>query len=243
VLPLRRYCPRWLNFPALVIGSVIPDAGYLFGEKGAGGFSHRFLGSFGFSLPAGILVVMLFYWLRAPLVRTLPTPYQRALLPLCERPPGSPWAIVISLLIGAWTHLLWDSFTHTNGWFVQHLPVLQSPVALVAGRTARVCHLLWYACSFAGVVWLFWMFEKWKQAAVNSGAGVPGKAVMRDAVLVAILVVPIELVHHLVRLDKLGLILLAVVCALLVIGIVLRVASTRKDPNAAPPAAEDREAD
>jgi hypothetical protein len=243
VLPLKRYCPRWLNFPALVIGSLTPDAGYLFGELHGGRFSHDLLGSFGFCLPAGLLMVVLFYWLRAPLARMMPTPYQRALLPLCQRPPGSPWAIVISLLIGAWTHLLWDSFTHTNGWFVQHLSVLQSPVVLVAGRRARVCHLLWYGCSFAGVVWLFWVFEKWKQGCVNGAAAVSGKAVMRDAVLVAILVVPIELVHHLVRLNKLGLCLLAVVCALLVIGIVLRVASTRKAPAAPHPAAEGREAD
>ena len=30
VLPFRRYCSRWLNFPALVIGSLVPDLGYLF---------------------------------------------------------------------------------------------------------------------------------------------------------------------------------------------------------------------
>lgn len=90
VMPLRRYCPRWLSLPALIIGSVSPDAGYLFGEKGAGGFSHGFLGSFGFCLPAGLLMVALFYSLRAPLAGILPAPYQRALLPLCKRPPGSP---------------------------------------------------------------------------------------------------------------------------------------------------------
>jgi hypothetical protein len=243
VMPLRRYCPRWLNFPALIIGSMIPDAGYLFGEKGADEFSHRFLGSFGFCLPAGILMVALFYWLRAPLVRILPASYQRALLPVCQRPRDSLWAIVISLLIGAWTHLLWDSFTHTTGWFAQHLPVLQSQVALVAGRQARVCHLLWYGCSFAGVVWLIVLFERWKQACVGAGAGARGTAVMRDAVLVAILAVPVELVHHLVRLNKLGLCLLAVACALLLLGIVLIVATTRKDPTATAPAAEGRDAD
>ena len=229
VLPLRRYCPRWFSFPALVIGSLTPDAGYLFGEAGGGGFSHGLLGSIGFCLPAGLVLAGLFYWLRAPLVKILPAPYQRALLPVCQRPPGSFWTIVISLLIGAWTHLLWDSFTHNNGWFVQRLPLLQSPVAVVAGHQARVCHLLWYGCSFAGVVWLFVVFEKWQRAYVTPGAGVRGKTVMRDAVLVAIMVVPIELVHHLVRLNKIGLCLLAVACALLVLGILLRVANARKD--------------
>jgi hypothetical protein len=50
-----------------------------------------------------------------------------------------------------------------------------------------------------------------------------GKTVIRDALLVAIMVVLIELVHHLIRLNKLGLCLLAIVCASLVLAIVLRV--------------------
>ena len=136
--------------------------------------------------------------------------------------------MVISLLIGAWTHLLWDSFTHTDGWFVQHLPVLSSQVALIAGRRVRVCHLLWYGCSFAGIVWLFAAFEKWKQASLGADTGVLSKTVLRDAVLVAAAAVPIELVHHLIRLNKLGLCLLAGACGLLVLGILLRVMSSRK---------------
>ena len=222
VMPLRRYCPRWLSFPALIIGSVVPDAGYLFGEAHGGRFSHEFVGSFGFCLPAGLVMVGLFYWLRAPAARLLPAPYQRALLPLCQRPPSSLWAIVISLLIGAWTHLLWDSFTHISGWIVQHVPVLQGQITLVMGHEVRVCHLLWYGCSFAGMVWLFAMFEKWKQGAVGAAPGVRSRSVLWDAVLVALSVVPIELVHHLVRLNKLGLCLLALACALLAVAIVLR---------------------
>jgi Domain of unknown function (DUF4184) len=132
------------------------------------------------------------------------------------------------LLIGAWTHLLWDSFTHSDGWFVQHLPILQSPTIAVAGRRARVCHLLWYGCSFAGVVWLFLEFERWKRANVRGCAGASGTAALRDAVLVAILVVPIELVHHLVLHNQLGLCLVAALCALPVIGIVLKMASAHK---------------
>ena len=132
------------------------------------------------------------------------------------------------MLIGAWTHLLWDSFTHTNGWFVQHLPVLQGPVAVVAGHQARVCHLLWYGCSFAGVVWLFLVFERWKRANVSGCAGASGTVVLRDGVLVAILVVPIELVHHLVHHNQLGVALVAALCALPVIGIVLKVASAHR---------------
>jgi hypothetical protein len=228
VLPLRRYCPQRLNFPALVIGSLTPDASYCLGEKAGGAFGHSLLGSVVFCLPVGLVLLALFYGLRTPLARMLPAPYPQALLPLCRRPVGPFWVVVISLLIGAWTHLLWDSFTHTNGWCVQHLPVLRSAVISVDGRTARVCHLLWYGCSFAGVIWLFLAFEKWKQASVSGGAGAPGKAVLRDAVLVAVLVLPIELAHHFVRNNKPGLLLIAAVCALPVLGVALKMGNARK---------------
>ncbi len=36
--------------------------------------------------------------------------------------------ILISLLLGAWTHNFWDAFTHEHGWFVERIPWLQQPV-------------------------------------------------------------------------------------------------------------------
>jgi hypothetical protein len=234
VLPLRRYCPRWLNFPALVVGSLAPDAGYLFGEHYGGPFSHRLIGSVGFCLPLGFMVVALFYWLRSPAVRLLPAPYQRALLPLCARPWGSLWSVLLSLLIGAWSHQLWDSFTHNDGWAVLHLPLLRMELFKALGRTVRVCHVLWYGCSFAGLIWIFLAFERWKRNYVAGGAASSGQVVLRDAVLVALLTLPIELGHHLIRRNKLGLCLLAAVCALPVIAIVLRLRNTRRGASPKP---------
>ena len=226
VLPLRRYCPRWLSFPALVIGSLCPDAGYLFAAFHVDHFSHQFLGSIGFCLPLGMALLALFYALRLPLARMLPAAYRQALIPLCQRPRDSLGAIIISLLIGAWTHLLLDSLTHADGWIAQLLPLLRSPVMNVAGRTAKVCHLLWYGCSFAGVVWLFVVFEKWKRLNVSGGA-VSRATVAWEAVLVALVVVPVELLHHHVIHLKPGLYLLAALCTLPVVGIVWKVASAR----------------
>jgi len=195
-------------------------------------FSHRFLGSIGFCLPMGLVLLALFYALRLPLVRMLPSSYQQALLPVCERPRGPLWGMVISLLIGAWTHLLWDSFTHADGGIVRLLPLLQSTVISVGGRTARVCHLLWYGCSFGGVVWLCLVFERWKRANVRGCAGASGTAALRDAVLVAILAVPVELMHHRILPIKLGLYLVAALCALPVIGVLSRMAGARRDAPA-----------
>ena len=145
VLPLRRYCPCWLNFPALLIGSLMPDAGYFFGEQHVGPFSHGLTGGFAFCLPGGLVMVLLFYWLRSPALKLLPGPYQRALLPLCQRPYPSLWAVLLSLMIGTWSHQLWDAFTHNDGWAVQHLPVLQTAVvtAFAPHGQAVPCPLVW----------------------------------------------------------------------------------------------------
>jgi hypothetical protein len=229
VLPLRRYCPRWLNLPALIIGSLTPDAGYFFSEQHLGTLSHRFTGGFIFCLPLGVLLAAAFFALRTPAVKLLPRAYQEALLPWCRRGIGSFWIVLLSLLVGIWSHQLWDSFTHRGGWAVVHLPLLQEVAFTAFGRTARVCHLLWYGCSFAGVIWVFLAFEKWKQSQVAGAAGAPTRTVLRDAVLVALLVLPIQLAHHLVQHRQWRLMLVAAVCAVPVGIIVLRVRRARQD--------------
>jgi hypothetical protein len=76
VLPLRRYCPRYLSFPGLIAGSLSPDFGYLLGHLHVDQFSHRFwAGSFGFCLPAGLLAVGAYYLVRPPLLALLPARY------------------------------------------------------------------------------------------------------------------------------------------------------------------------
>src|SRR5882672_2158342 len=128
VLPLRRYCPRLLSFRALVVGSIVPDVAYCFRNSHVDEFAHSWIGSVGFALPVGIIALFLLSFCSAPVVRILPPRYRAAFLPLCERPLGSPFVVVISLLIGAWTHLLLDSMTHKYGGIVGHLSSLQIPL-------------------------------------------------------------------------------------------------------------------
>src|ERR1041385_6474131 len=112
VLPLRRFAPRWLCFPGLVVGAVVPDAGY---AVGLDFYSHSWIGSVIFSLPVGMVMLILFYWLRGPASRWLPSRQRELFQPLCRSNPGPWYGIIASLLIGAWTHLVWDSFTHKYG--------------------------------------------------------------------------------------------------------------------------------
>jgi len=150
-LPLRRWCPQYFDFPALVVGSLTPDLATSIDDLEY--FSHTLLGTFAFCLPIGLLTLWIFHRVRLPTVSTLPNPHQAALLRLCTGPPNS-WAhIIISLLLGSWLHIVWDLFTHDHSWLVNHVALLSFPLAGVA-----VNHLCWLLSTLAGSASLFAMY-------------------------------------------------------------------------------------
>jgi hypothetical protein len=172
VLPLRRFSPRYLNFPALVVGSLTPDLGYAFGNPNIEDFSHQLLaGSFGFCLPLGLVLMLGFYLIRLPVVCLLPARYSQVFIPLCRRPVGSLWIIGPSLLLGAWTHQLLDAFTHPQFWLVQYIPGLIMPVLSFGPHRMLLCEFLYAGCTFAGVAWLATVYLCWWNQA--SGSPIP----------------------------------------------------------------------
>ena len=175
VLPLRRCCPRWFNFPALVAGSLCPDAGYYFGRMHLEKLSHRLVaGSFGFCLPVGLFLLLLFYCARRAVVERLPSRLRRIFEPLCLRPAGSPLIIVVSLLVGSWTHIFLDSLTHENGWLVEHLPVLQANLVATEYHF-HIYALLYAVCTCAGAAYVALVYLTWIEwAAGTSGWIFPG---------------------------------------------------------------------
>jgi hypothetical protein len=93
------------------------------------------------------------------------------------------------------------------------------------GRTARVCNLLWYASSIVGAGWLFLAFEKWKHRVVAAESGIDGsgKDMVQDAIFLAILVVPVSLIHHLVR-NPIGFVMTGAFCLFLGLLFIVRMA-------------------
>lgn len=175
VLPLRRLCPQRFSFPALVIGSLCPDIGYCFGSLHLEKFSHRWLaGGIGFCLPAGWLLLLAFYLLRRPVVQRLSARHRQIFEPLCLRPAALPAVTMVSLVVGAWTHILLDSSMHENGWFVRRLPILQASLMVGSGRI-EVCDLLYSLATFAGVVCIALAYLNWlERVAGTPGWVVPG---------------------------------------------------------------------
>lgn len=128
VLPLLRR--TWAVPAALVIGAMVPDVEYFVLLRAQRTISHTVPGVLLQGLPVGLAL----YWLWAHLWRA----YAVALWPLLARLVGVPAApeppvtlrllarIAASIVLGAFTHLLWDAATHEHGALVERIPALSA---------------------------------------------------------------------------------------------------------------------
>jgi hypothetical protein len=156
VLPFRRFSGLGrLSFGALFIGSMSPDFVYYVGRFDLATFTHTPVGVFVVCLPAGLLVLALALWLRDPIAQILPQPHRDALLATRSALPyltlRSLGLAAASLLLGATTHVLWDSFTHEGRFFVNHIESLRAPVFAALGHEFRVFNIMQHASTAIGV--------------------------------------------------------------------------------------------
>jgi Domain of unknown function (DUF4184) len=182
ILPLRHL--RYLRTAPLIIGAITPDlpdytpmryGGYLLHA------THRLRGSWSIDLPLGLALLVVVFALRQPLTVLLPARSRslclRALEPYAHRPLE--WLLApVAILIGVWTHLLWDSFTHSDGWMVRRIEVL-SRMVTIGPYTGQLCHVLQYLSSVAGLAIMAVWYSRLRApptppadpAAVHSTAG------------------------------------------------------------------------
>ncbi len=156
VLPLRRLCSRgYLSFAALVVGSLSPDFPYYLGRFDLGDFTHAPLGVLTLCLPVSLMILVAIYIFRDPVARLLPEPHRSGLLAAGPSPERlSIRAICVfagSVVLGAVSHLLWDSFTHEHRLFVREWPILQVSLFTALGRDFRVFNVLQHLSTLAGV--------------------------------------------------------------------------------------------
>ena len=159
VLPFRRFSgPGRLSFGALFMGSMSPDFVYYIGRFDLATFTHAPHGVFVVCLPAGLLVLALALWLRDPIAQILPQPHRDALLATRSALPyftlGSLGLAAASVLLGATTHILWDSFTHEGRFFVNHVEFLRVPLFAGLNREFRVFNIIQHASTVLGVALL-----------------------------------------------------------------------------------------
>jgi hypothetical protein len=187
ILPLRGI--RYLRTAPLVIGAVVPDLPYYVPAR----FihlrpdTHSIAGAFTTDLLLGYLVLVAVCVLRRPLTALL-TPRARGLCLGALRPftRWQEWAAApLAILLGVWSHLLWDSFTHENGWMVRRFALLSAPVSM-GPYTGTLCHVLQYLSSAFGLAVLaLWYRHLPAPLTASASAGGARSAALPVLLLVA----------------------------------------------------------
>jgi hypothetical protein len=184
-----------LSFAALVVGSTIPDLGYYVGHPALGDLAHTFLGSFLVCLPAGLGTLVVLYVLRRPLWLMLPQPHRRALAPLTRTlplwPPERIVALALSIVLGSWTHIVWDSFTHDSGWVVANSTWLQQSVFHLGQEDVPAYFLLQQLSTFCGAVGVLVVYRSWlaRQRRSDHGSSLTPGELRRYAFIVTIAII------------------------------------------------------
>lgn len=157
VLPFRR--ATRLPLDALAVGAMSPDFEYLIRLAPEGGYGHTLRGVFTLCLPLSLLVVLAH--------RTAVRPAAIHLLPEGTRPaatslPGlCPRDLILAagaIVLGAFTHLVWDGFTHEQGVFVLALPWLQQEAipGIARYRVGQHLSTLLGGAVLASAAWRWW---------------------------------------------------------------------------------------
>ncbi len=155
VLPLTFLPRQWFSLTGLVIGSLTPDFEYFLRMRIKSNYSHTIDGLFWFDLPLGLLLAFLFHNIvRDRLFDNLPTFLKSRFLIFKQfdwnRHFKRNWLVVtISILIGAASHIFWDSFTHDQGYFVETIPTLQNSVEIL-GRQIPILKILQHSSTLLG---------------------------------------------------------------------------------------------
>lgn len=145
ILPLVGPMGRCAVPSALAIGCMVPDAWYLVPMLTRDD-SHSLGGLLWFCLPAGLLAYLAFHLLlKQPLLALLPAGLAgRAAWFMSDGLPAVPrYAVAVSLVAGAFTHLVWDGLTHdqyvVNGFqLLQHASTLLGTAVLAAWLAVRL---------------------------------------------------------------------------------------------------------
>lgn len=167
ILPFIR--SRYLSATGLIVGSLSPDFEYFFKMSVNSVHSHTKAGLFYFDLPVTIALSLLFHQLvKSNLIANSPPFFQRRFQDTLQfnflNYLKTNWGIfLLSSLLGAASHIFWDSFTHNNRFFVrQFSEIYQTTFVPFNGANYPLFYVLQQISTAVGlaVVTLYIIFKK-----------------------------------------------------------------------------------
>jgi hypothetical protein len=166
ILPVAAIARRALPFSALVIGSMIPDLPLFVPLPPDYGTTHSVPGVFTACLPLGMVGFLIFQGLlKRPLWALLPDAIRgrcASLSASCIEPTFTFFASAsLAIVIGATTHLFWDSFTHQGRWGTSVFPRLSQGVLTTWGHEVPGYKVLQYGSTLLGLPCVVLLLVLW----------------------------------------------------------------------------------
>jgi len=160
VLPLVRWRQRLgLDTTCLVIGAMAPDFEYFVRARPIATISHTLHGLWQWNLPVTLLLAALFHGLvKWPALLVAPAAITRRAITLVGGPWRARWGVAAaascaaSAVLGAASHLVWDSVTHADGWMPRHVYALRAPIRLPLIGATVLHRLLQHASTLVGLI-------------------------------------------------------------------------------------------
>jgi hypothetical protein len=161
ILPAKYFPKKWISYTALAIGSMAPDFEYFLRMRNLGLYGHTWAGLFWFDLPIAFILTLIYHAIvKNSLIDNLPLMFRQRL----SRFKDFNWfgylkqnfpAVLICLIIGIATHIVWDGFTHRTGYFVTHIPWLLKNTEIFGIGQVRF-YILQVVSSSVGLILLFY---------------------------------------------------------------------------------------
>lgn len=164
--PLARPLGKLGVMSALIIGSMTPDFAFMLPIGVSRAQSHSLAGLLWCDLPLGWACYVCYHLLmKRPMIHLLPDHAfarlrsfatndwvlnDRGLLP-----------VLLSVLLGACTHLVWDSFTHRGSWAVEYFPFLRLHLFTGGGFWMYLYTALQWISSIIGLALLARWSLRW----------------------------------------------------------------------------------
>ena len=170
VVPLLR---TGLVPSALVIGSMIPDLPYYVPLPVASSSTHAPAGIVGVDVVLGLLVFLVWHlWLAPAAVGLAPSALRDRLAPELPVPARRHFRsvkagvlVLVSLAIGAATHVVWDSFAHARRWGPEHIAWLAAEQGPFRGYT----WVQYAGGALGGAVLCAWVARWWVRTPPRPG--------------------------------------------------------------------------
>ncbi len=120
IVPLYLLLRRYLILSALVVGSMVPDFHYYLPFHLTRSMTHNYFSIIWFSLPMGLITLLIFDWfIRYPLIEIMPSRLRTSLLVYQKAGnifrKGIFGRVILSLLLGAFSHIFWDNLCWYHG--------------------------------------------------------------------------------------------------------------------------------